>query len=1140
MALLDCGSARSLINKNFSDALGLQVVPSSVALEGANGQPLIVQGQAKITVTVDGQTFTHPFIVVPHLEADQVLLGNDFLERSQAVIDWARNSFQVTVNKPTQRVRLLRQVVVPPRSRMSAMVKTTAHQDAVIVSGTRLFSKRYGLNIEPMLIDDNTNCFCVIFVNPSSEPVAVPAHATVGLAEAVEDVEDMALNESEVQQVLHCSSSDNAHSNDHSSTLQSPGSLHQTLQVADVSITVGGHLTPAELSLVREFFTQHLSSFARSSTDVGYCRVQTHAIPTKDSAPIAQRPRRLSAAQRDLVKAMIKDLIDAGLVRPSRSAWASPLVLVKKKDGSTRMCVDYRRLNAVTEDCVYPFPLIEDALQALTGSKYFSVMDLASGFHQIPMKEEDIEKTAFVAPWGLYEYLRMPFGLKGAPFTCQRAVDAVINDAKYDYALVYMDDCVVYSKTFHEHLDHLKTIFARFREADLKFKPQKCFFFCAEITYLGHVITTHGVSPDPAKIAAVQDFQPPTNGKELQSFLGLTSYFRKFIPRYSALAAPLRALLKKDTPFLWTEEHATAFFDLKEVLCGQPVLKLFSEDPSFAVQVHTDASRLGLGAVLLQADEEENFRPVVYLSRALKGAEANYTSTELEALAVKWSLDQLRPYLIGRKFSVVTDHHALCWLLKYKEGNQRLLRWSLSLQEFDFEVIYKTGRLHYAPDCLSRLPFTESSSKVRILQVTDGVTSLTDIPGEQRRDTFCHGIIELLHGQSGTRKQQRRARKKFLIHGDVLYRVDQGPVHQRFLMCLPQSQVDHVLRELHGGKYGAHMGIRRTYEAVRAKYYWPKAFSAVKKFVQHCDLCQRYKVSTFSSGLLQPVPVHAPFHTVGLDIIGPFKSSRRYKYIIVAIDYLTKFVEAKPVRNIEATTVQNFIERRLILKHGCPTVIITDRGTQMMAKSTETFLRHRGIRHSPTTAYHPAANGLCERVNKTIKQMMTLMTAEGEKWADILPYAVFCYNTGYQESVQQSPFFLVYGRDPILPLDVVFNRQELAELQDASNYTALVHERLSSARKLAADNIKLAQERQKLYFDRGRKDVILEKGQLVLLRSPPVGLKGSRKFTGPFRVVARLSPVNYEIETEDSSWSDVVHIEKLKPYLKPLGTYASV
>lgn len=291
-------------------------------------------------------------------------------------------------------------------------------------------------------------------------------------------------------------------------------------------------------------------------------------------------------------------------------------------------------------------------------------------------------------------------------------------------------------------------------------------------------------------------------------------------------------------------------------------------------------------------------------------------------------------------------------------------------------------------------------------------------------------------------------------------------------------------------------------------------------------------------GLLQPIEVHSPFHTIGLDIVGPFKSSRGYKYIIVAIDYLTKFVEAKPVRNIEAVTVQKFIERRIILKHGCPAVIITDRGTQMMAKSTAAYLQHRGIRHSPTTAYHPAANGLCERANKTLKQMISMLTAKGEKWADILPYVVFCYNTGYQDTIRETPFLLVYGRDPVLPLDVSFNRKELAELRESSDYAVLVRERLNEARTLASKNIKLAQERQKTYFDRGRKDITFEKDQLVLLKIPPVGIKAQRKFTGPHRIVSRVSPVNYEIELMDGSCREIVHVEKLKPYLSPIAEFS--
>ncbi|XP_064479216.1 uncharacterized protein LOC135392436 [Ornithodoros turicata] len=808
----------SLINIDIADSLGLHVRPCSARLEAANGQPLAIRGTATATVFVDGQTFVHPFIVIPHLETEKILLGNDFLEATQDIIDWGKNTFQVTAAPRAQRVCLMKQVVVPPRSRKIVSAQISAQPHDQIISVTKLFTQRYNLDVASMRVEVGTKCLHVVLVNPAYEPVMVPARATVGCAEPVQEVEDVPLSD-DVAHIFQCLSPEDVDTDTSSApiaTVQSPQS--QTVSISDVSFNAGADLSAAELSTIRTFLTEHLSSFARTSTDVGSCRVQTHAIPTRDVTPIAQLPRRLSPAQRDLVKAMINDLIDAGLLRPTRSAWASPLVLVKIKDGSTH------------------------ALAALTGAKFFSVMDLASGFHQIPMCDQDIEKTAFITPWGLYEYLRMPFGLKGAPFTCQRAVDAVIDDAKFDYALVYMDDSVVYSKTFDEHLEHLSALFS-----DLKFKPQKCFFCCSEILglgilgiYLGYVVTRCGISPDPAKIAAVQRFPQPSNIKDLQSFLGLTSYFRKFTPRYS------------------TEVHSSAFCDLKEALCSPPVLKLFSDDASFAIQVHTDASKLGLGALLLQEDEDRHFRPVVYLSRALKGAEANYSSTELEALAVKWSLEQLRPYLLGRKFQIVTDHHALCWLLKYKEGNQRLLRCSLSIQEFDLDVIYKTGRLHYAPDCLSRAPLIDTSCPV--LQVTDSSTPDDVMSTEQQSDTFCQHIISLLNGVCGTRKQQRRTQRKFVIHSSVLYKVDQGPVHHRFLMCLPRTKIDHVLHEFHGGKYGAHMGVRRTYEAIRTKYYWPTMFSDVNRYVRHCDLCQRYKLSSFSSGLLLPILVHSPLH----------------------------------------------------------------------------------------------------------------------------------------------------------------------------------------------------------------------------------------------------------------------------------------
>lgn len=1138
--ILDSGAVKSLITAPLVERLKLIIGPSSLRLVGASGHHLENLGQVKTVVTVDGQTLQHEFVVVKRLPHDGVLLGDDFLRASRAIIDWGSQSFAVSVPQVLQKVHLIREQTLPALSRKLVPVdwhRMSSDKDCVmVITGTKLLYDRYSVIVEPMVADASEKIVKVLLTNCSPQPIVLPSQMTVGVVEEAGGIEDIELSVEDCQQILQISCLPSPEDLDEPPAYAVVDPKHRSIQIGDVNFNVGTTLSSSELQVVKELLAQHATCFAQSSTDVGSCKVEQHCIPTGDAKPISQRPRRLSPAQRDLVKSLIKDLIDANIVRPSRSPWASPLVLVAKKDGTTRMCVDYRRLNAVTEDIVYPFPRIEDALQALTGSKYFSVMDLVSGFYQIAMHPDDIQKTAFVTPWGLYEFLRMPFGLKGAPFTCQRAVDTIIDGIKYDNALVYMDDCVVFSQTFEDHVSHLRDIFARFQKAALKFKPQKCFFFCTAINYLGHVVTKDGVSPDPSKLAAVQRFRPPRTVQELQSFMGLTSYFRKFIPNYSVTAAPLRSLLKKNSAFSWEEDQQVAFETLKCALCQPPVLKLFSERTEFRVQVHTDASRLGLGGLLLQEDEERRYRPVLYLSRALKGAEVNYSSTELEALAVKWALEQLRPYLIGRKFQVVSDHHALCWILRYKEGNQRLLRWSLILQEFDFDVTYKSGILHSAPDCLSRTP-PIVPEKGQILAVSyPPLRYCGNMGEEQRQDAFCAKVLDLLNGALGTKKQQKRAQKKFLMHNEVLYRRDQGPVSSRFLLCLPSQRQAEALREMHEGRYGGHMGIRRTFEALRSKYYWPKLYTDVKRYVSHCDLCQRMKMSTsLPYGLLQPIEVHSPFHTVGMDIVGPFKNSRGYKYIIVAIDYLTKFVEAKPLRNIEATTVQKFIERRIVLKHGCPATIITDRGTQMMARSTEAYLKHRGITHAATTAYHPAANGLCERANKTIKQMIAMTTAGGEKWTDVLPYVVFCYNTGYQDTVRQTPFFLVYGRDPVLPLDVVYSRRELEELKEDSSYGAVVSERLKKARELAAAYIRLAQEKQKDYFNKHHKDVVFERGQLVLLKAPPSGVKSTTWYNGPHKVVNRLSPVNYEIELADNMGTDIVHVEKLKPYLSPIA-----
>ena len=461
---------------------------------------------------------------------------------------------------------------------------------------------------------------------------------------------------------------------------------------------VGNGLSSREKTDIAEIFKEFEDVL---QSKPGRTNVTEHKIVTKSEEAIRIPPYRIPYAYRTAVMEELEEMERSGIIEPSKSDWSAPIVVVKKKDGNIRLCVDYRRMNAVTPVDAYPMPRTDELIDKLGKAKYITTLDLARGYWQVPMRDEDKAKTAFTTPKGLFQFKVMPFGLSGAPATFQRMMDDIIRGLEIHVA-VYLDDIVIFNETWEDHIKHVREMLQRLRKSNLTAKPSKCQFGMQECIYLGHIVGNGQVRPDPKKLAAVEGYPVPKTKKQVRGFLGLTGYYRKFIGNYSTLAMPLSDLTRKALPdkVCWSSECESAFNTLKKALCKSPVLCNPDFDKRFILQ--TDASDRGVGAVLSQEDESGRDRPIAYFSRKLLPRESRYSTVEKECLAIKLGVEAFSVYLIGREFTIQTDHRSLVWLNKLKEKNARLTRWSLALQAYTFNVVHRAGSANGNADALSR------------------------------------------------------------------------------------------------------------------------------------------------------------------------------------------------------------------------------------------------------------------------------------------------------------------------------------------------------------------------------------------------------------------------------------------------------
>jgi hypothetical protein len=784
-------------------------------------------------------------------------------------------------------------------------------------------------------------------------------------------------------------------------------------------------------------------------------------------------------------------------------------------------------------------------MDQLAGAKYFTKIDLYSGYHQIRIKEEDIPKTAFRTRYGHYEFLVLPFGLTNAPATFMTLMNNVFREYLDKYVVVYLDDILIYSKTKEEHVQHLRNVLSKLREHKLYAKMVKCEIMKNVVEYLGHFISAQGVSVDQRKIEAICKWPTPNNVSEVRSFLGLASYYRKFVKGFSTLVVPLTALLHKDKTFQWDIEQQEAFENTKRCLTTAPVLLI--PDPSKPFTVTTDASDFAIGAVLSQ-DQGKGDQPVAFESRKLSPAELNYAVHEKELLAIVHALRIWKTYLEGQRFSVITDHASLEYIKTQHNLSRRQARWLETLQSHDFEVHYRPGKTNVVADALSRQPHLAAISTV-----TTQLTSKETLQEMYKEDDYFHNVLEALQHPSETpAKQLSRARNFELEDGRIYLKRD-----HRLAILNNKKLRTSILNEGHDILISGHVGIDKTYDNVACHFFWPKMSKDIRKYVLSCDSCQRNKhVNRQPAGLLQPLEIPARrWEQVTMDFVVQLPLTRQgHDAIVVFVDKLTKRAHFQAMHTTAtAPEVAKLFFETIFKNHGLPKTIISDRDAKFTSRFWKALFGQLGTKLAMSTAFHPQTDGQTERLNRTMEEMLRIYaTYRQDQWDEYLPAAEFAYNNSKNASTGFTPFELDCGQRPRTPLTMtsedVSDHMTSEDVSDHVTNVAITNVAAANdfiahwdnMMTMAKDALTEAQDYQTKYANEHRRHQEFKVGDKVLLSSKHIqnptdkrrpAQKLTPRFIGPYNVIGIVSPVAYRLELPNTlKIHPVFHVSLLKPY----------
>ena len=1206
-ALIDTGAQKSCISagvyQNLNNSTEISSDSGFTSFKGANGAPLQVLGTCYIQLTLGGQQFNHLFYVLASLDLP-IILGADFLEENG--IDVSCQKHLIHWNNGVNKVKMTSRHANQSCATLFRIGQTTnipANHEAIIpiftnnVTSSSGFIKptneltKLGLVGAKCLVNLNGNKTCMRLYNPTNHDITIPKKSSIGMFDSIENPHiaflgnaldskypddtmplianllnytDTPTNSSLYNQLLNLTAAQK----------QEYTSLANELNIDFTSSSLNNEQKELLILLIGK----NRQAFAKDMSELGQCTVYKHHIDTGDSQPIRKRFYRVSPEHKREIERQCDELVSNGIITESDTLWNSPVLLVKKKSGEFRMVVDLRALNTVAKPQYYPLPRLEDVVDSVGESKaqFYSCLDLLSGFNQIGLTEESKNKLGIITHNKVYRFERLCFGLNSAPAAYQYTMQRILQNLG-SIALAYVDDVLVYSRTFEEHLEHLQIVFDRLIAANMKIKPSKCQFGKNKVTYLGHVFSNHGIQVDPQKIEAVKSFPVPTKVKHIQSFLGLCNYYRKFVKDYSKIASSLSELTKKDIDFVWTDARQNAFETLKQKLVEAPILAFPDFDNRFYVT--SDSSDFACGFYLSQYDKDGKECVIAYGGRSLSSQERKYSATEKELLGLISAIKHFRCYVTGREFTARTDHCSLQYLKSLKDPTGRLGRWLMFLQEYQIKIEYIKGKSNVVADALSRReyePHPDFEEDLNIFALDapesqDDITTdsenendqtpqtnatdlsqSTNLANLQLEDTNFNPIIQYLkNGDLPTAEKPAKnltieAQNYTLDDNNVLYHwyyprghtQDSSKIIKQ--LAVPKALRRDIMFEIHDSHFGGHLALDKCYPKLRNRYYWPNSYTDLKTYIRECANCQINKVNRKPyNKCVEPLPiVQKPFARTHFDILGPLKSVNGYIYVIVFVCAFSKWVECFPMRTASAKEVANITFNEIITRFGCIESLHSDRGTNFLSKVMKKLCEMFKIKRTLTASFAPQCNAQVERINSYIAQnIRAYITESHDNWPNLLRPACMAYNSSVNASTNLSPYFCLFGREPNNYLDTALSYTNSENIDTLSDILT----NLETAKEIATENMKIAQRR---YASRVDDCAVpnFKVGDLVLVtnKKPPKGTQCRKflpKFVGPLMIIDVLPKGAFKLFNVDTSKlvKAPVNLRRIKPFyaIKP-------